>query len=52
MWPQTIEFLARTGIDLSPLVTKTYSLSDADQAIQTVLDDKSQVKVHYVSEAS
>ncbi len=52
VWPQTIEFLSRTGIDLTPLVTKTFPLAEADQAIQTVLDDKSQVKVHYTSEAS
>lgn len=52
VWPQTIEFLSRTGIDLSPLVTSSFPLVEADQAIQTVLDDKSQVKVHYVSEAS
>jgi len=52
VWPQTIEFLSRTGIDLSPLVTSSFPLAEADQAIQTVLDDKSQVKVHYFSEAS
>jgi len=51
VWPQTIEFLSRTGIDLTPLVTSTFDLSEADKAIQTVLDDKSQVKVHYVSNA-
>jgi L-iditol 2-dehydrogenase len=51
VWPQTIAFLARTGIDLSPLVTSTFALADADQAIRTVLDDKSQVKVHYTSDA-
>ncbi len=52
VWPQTIEFLSRTGIDLSPLVTSTFPLAEADRAIQTVLDDRSQVKVHYVSSAS
>jgi len=52
VWPQTIEFLSRTGIDLTPLVTSTFELGEADKAIQTVLDDKSQVKVHYVSSAS
>jgi L-iditol 2-dehydrogenase len=52
VWPQTIAFLARTGIDLSPLVTSTFALADADKAIRTVYDDKSQVKVHYTSDAS
>ncbi len=51
VWPQTISFLARTGIDLTPLVTRTFSLDEADKAIQTVLDDKDQVKVHYTSSA-
>jgi L-iditol 2-dehydrogenase len=52
VWPQTIEFLSRTGIDLTPLVTKTFPLAQADQAIQAIYDDKSQVKIHYMSEAS
>jgi L-iditol 2-dehydrogenase len=51
VWPQTIAFLSRTGIDLSPLVTSTFSLAEADRAIQTVLDDRDQVKVHYTSNA-
>ena len=52
VWPQTIAFLARTGIDLSPLVTSTFALADADKAIATVLEDKSQVKVHVTSSVS
>lgn len=51
VWPQTIAFLARTGIDLAPLVTSTFDLADADKAIATVLADKSQVKVHVTSDA-
>lgn len=51
VWPQTIAFLARTGIDLSPLVTATFPLAEADRAIATVLEDKSQVKVHVTSTA-
>ncbi|MFM8896282.1 MAG: hypothetical protein ACKOE2_13170, partial [Actinomycetales bacterium] len=52
VWPQTIAFLARTGIDLSPLVTATFPLAQADEAVRTVLTDRTQVKVHYVSQAS
>ena len=52
VWPQTIAFLSRTGIDLSHIVTSTFPLAEADRAIQLVLDDKSQVKVHYTSAAS
>ena len=52
VWPQTLRFLSRSGVDLSPLVTSSYALADADQAIGAVLEDKSQVKVHITSDAS
>jgi threonine dehydrogenase-like Zn-dependent dehydrogenase len=52
VWPQTLRFLARSAVDLSPLVTSTYALADADAAISAVLTDKSQVKVHITSEAT
>jgi threonine dehydrogenase-like Zn-dependent dehydrogenase len=52
VWPQTIAFLSRTGIDLSHIVTSTFAVAEADQAIDLVLRDKSQVKVHYTSTAS
>lgn len=51
VWPQTIAFLSRTGIDLSPLVTSSFDLTEADRAIQAVYDDRAQVKVHYNSTA-
>lgn len=52
VWPQTLRFLSRSGVDLSPLVTSSYALAEADQAIGAVLEDKSQVKVHITSDAS
>ncbi|MGD9955040.1 MAG: zinc-binding dehydrogenase [Candidatus Nanopelagicales bacterium] len=52
VWPQTLRFLSRSGVDLSPLVTSSYALADADQAIGAVLEDKTQVKVHITSDAS
>jgi L-iditol 2-dehydrogenase len=52
VWPQTLRFLSRSGIDLSPLVTSSFELSDADKAIGAVLEDRSQVKVHITSSAS
>jgi len=51
VWPQTLRFLSRSGVDLSPLVTSTYPLAKADDAIGAVLSDKSQVKVHITSAA-
>jgi threonine dehydrogenase-like Zn-dependent dehydrogenase len=51
VWPQTLRFLARSGVDLSPLVTSSYPLAQADAAVATVLSDKTQVKVHITSDA-
>jgi L-iditol 2-dehydrogenase len=52
VWPQTLRFLSRSGIDLSGLVTASYPLANADQAISAVLSDRSQVKVHLTSTAT
>lgn len=52
VWPQTIRFLSRTGVDLSKIVTSTFDISEADKAYDTVLADKTQVKVHVTSAAS
>jgi threonine dehydrogenase-like Zn-dependent dehydrogenase len=52
VWPQTLRFLSRSGVDLSSLVTATYDLARADRAIDAVLTDKSQVKVHVTSTAT
>ena len=52
VWPQTLRFLSRSGVDLSPLVTASYPLAEADAAIGAVLTDKAQVKVHISSDAT
>ncbi len=52
VWPQTLRFLSRSGVDLTPLVTSTYALADAEKAIAAVLDDTNQVKVHITSSAT
>jgi L-iditol 2-dehydrogenase len=52
VWPQTLRFLSRSGVDLSSLVTATYDLTEADRAIDAVLNDRSQVKVHVTSSAT
>ncbi len=52
VWPQTLRFLSRSQVDLSALVTSSFELADADAAIDTVLSDKSQVKVHVTSSAT
>jgi L-iditol 2-dehydrogenase len=50
VWPETLRFLARTKVDLSPLVTASFPLERADEAVRTVLTDKAQVKVHITSD--
>lgn len=52
VWPQTLKFLSRTQIDLSPLVTTSFEMPEADRAIAAVLEDPSQVKVHVTSSAT
>ncbi|HEX3287777.1 MAG TPA: zinc-binding dehydrogenase [Mycobacterium sp.] len=52
VWPQTLRFLSRSGVDLSPLVTASYPLAQAGEAVATVLTDRSQVKVHISSDAT
>ncbi len=51
VWPQTLRFLSRSGVDLSALVTSSYPLAVADHAVGAVLTDKTQVKVHITSAA-
>jgi L-iditol 2-dehydrogenase len=50
VWEQTLAFLSRTRLDLSPMVTARFDLDKADDAIDTVLNDHDQVKVHIVSD--
>src|SRR6266498_2657444 len=45
VWPQTLRFLSRSGVDLSAMVTSSFALAQADQAMKAVLNDPSQVKV-------
>jgi L-iditol 2-dehydrogenase len=52
VWPRTLQFLARTKLDLTPLVTASFPLAAADQAIETVVLDRTQVKVHVTSDAT
>lgn len=52
VWPETIRFLSRTGVNLSSIVTSSFDISQADRAYQTVLNDKSQIKVHVTNKGS
>ncbi len=52
VWPQTLRFLSRSGVDLSAIVTSSFALAQADQAVATVLNDKRQIKVHVTSDVT
>jgi len=52
VWPQTLRFLSRSGVDLSPLVTSSFALAEAERAMAAVLSDTSQVKVHLTASAT
>jgi L-iditol 2-dehydrogenase len=51
VWARTLEFIARTGLDLSPIVTSRVPLADAATAVDLAHHDRDQVKVHLFGEA-
>jgi 2-desacetyl-2-hydroxyethyl bacteriochlorophyllide A dehydrogenase len=46
VWPQTLRFLARTGLDLSPMVTRRFPLSEAPDAYEAARLTGENIKVH------
>jgi L-iditol 2-dehydrogenase len=50
VWPAALRFLARTGIDLSPIVTSTYGLSEATDALESARNTRENIKVQMVNE--
>jgi L-iditol 2-dehydrogenase len=52
VWPQTLRFLSRSAVDLAPLVTAEYPLEKAVDAVEAVLADKTQIKVHITADAA
>ena len=45
MWPAAIRFLERTGIDLSPIQTHHFGLTDAVEAFKLGQDPQACIKV-------
>ena len=45
VWPHTLRFLARSGLDLSPMVTATFSLDRAEDAYQAARRTDVNIKV-------
>lgn len=46
VWPQTLRFLARTGLDLSPMVTRRFALDEAPDAYTAARQTGENIKVH------
>ncbi len=46
VWPQTLRFLDRNQIDLTPMITSTFPLADALSAYNAAKDTANNVKVH------
>jgi 2-desacetyl-2-hydroxyethyl bacteriochlorophyllide A dehydrogenase len=46
VWPQTLRFLARTGLDLSPMVTRRFTLDEAPDAYTAARQTGENIKVH------
>jgi L-iditol 2-dehydrogenase len=46
VWPQTLRFLAKTGLDLSPMVTRRFDLAQASDAYAAARRTDENVKVH------
>lgn len=45
IWPETIRFMSATGLDLSPMITSTFELENAESALAASEDRATNVKV-------
>jgi L-iditol 2-dehydrogenase len=52
VWPHVLRFLARTGLDLSPMVTSTFPLERAPDALAAARRTDVQLKVHITNGAT
>lgn len=52
VWPETLRFLAASGIDLSPLVTQRFSSGDALDALDAAHHPQTTIKAHIEFDAS
>ena len=46
VWPQTLRFLARSGVDLTPLVTQRFAIDEALDALDAAHHPESTIKAH------
>ena len=52
VWPQTLRFLARTALDLSPMVTRRFTLDEAPDAYTAARQTGENIKVHIESRST
>ncbi len=52
VWPQTLRFLAGSGIDLTPLVTQRFAAADAVAALEAAHHPESTIKAHIEFDAT
>ena len=52
VWPQTLRFLARTRLDLSPMVTRRFALDEAPDAYAAARQTGENIKVHIESRST
>ena len=53
VWPETLRFMAKCGIDLSPLVTSTYPVDEALDALEAAHSGgETTIKAHIVFDAT
>ncbi len=52
VWPETLRFLANSGIDLSPLVTQHFRVDEALEALDAAHHPQSTIKAHIELDAT
>ena len=50
VWPETIRFMTNSGIDLTKMVTASYALTQATDALDAARDTNNNIKVHIVNQ--
>jgi L-iditol 2-dehydrogenase len=52
IWPETLRFLAGSGLDLTPLVTQRFAAADAVDALEAAHHPESTIKAHIEFDAT
>jgi L-iditol 2-dehydrogenase len=52
VWPETLRFLAKSGIDLSEIVTQRFGIDEATSALEAAHHPESTIKAHIELTAS